>query len=471
MTTHSKKTPAFDVEAAAAEGISVHGGLIALDALAREFGLWEKIRALRCLDPRKDTSHGYGPEVLVAQIVLSFCCGGAGLSDAEKLLRDRDPVLNEVLGIQRGAAASSLGEWLRAQTPESVDALQGLTREFIAWVLQRADARRVRRDGVLEIFFDDTQLELYGKHFEGAALNYNGDTTLSWQTLWVGPFLVGGVFGDGSRDVSEDLPALLADTRPLWLDAARTGTAHFYADSGSSAGGYLMKIDAETWGWSVSYNKWTEIPERLARELPAARWTPPRESIGRKGQAILEQFAWVRHMPGEECSHPVDFAVVRWHDQDGLPLHHYAFVAGRAGKTAGAHDPESARALFARHHLKGAREQGFSELLSDLDLHHPPCQSLVANRMWYALGMLAFDLMTAFQILHLPDDAQAMRTRSLIRYLVTVPVKLVRHAHRLKAILLVPLNWLRWWKQFVRELFPKRPRGRPPKHRSAPPDG
>lgn len=39
------------------------------------------------------------------------------------------------------------------------------------------------------MFFDDTQLEVGGRKFEGAALNYNGDLALSWQTLWVGPLL------------------------------------------------------------------------------------------------------------------------------------------------------------------------------------------------------------------------------------------------------------------------------------------
>ncbi len=44
---------------------------------------------------------------------------------------------------------------------------------------------------------------------------------------------------------------------------------------------------------------------------------------------------------------------------------------------------QEARELFARHKLKGDRERAFGELLpGDLDLHHPPRQSLAANRMF-----------------------------------------------------------------------------------------
>jgi len=86
-------------------------------------------------------------------------------------------------------------------------------------------------EGTLEVFFDDTQIELHGKYFEGAALNYNGDVTLSWQTFWTGPFLTGGVLGAGNREVSAELPELLEKSRPLWETAALAGKAHFYAAS------------------------------------------------------------------------------------------------------------------------------------------------------------------------------------------------------------------------------------------------
>jgi hypothetical protein len=36
----------------------VLGGLPAIEALAREFGLWDKLRALRVLDPRQRTGSG-----------------------------------------------------------------------------------------------------------------------------------------------------------------------------------------------------------------------------------------------------------------------------------------------------------------------------------------------------------------------------------------------------------------------------
>jgi len=48
-------------EFVASQKQSTLGGLPAVESLAQEFGLWDKIRALPNLDPRVHTTHGYSP--------------------------------------------------------------------------------------------------------------------------------------------------------------------------------------------------------------------------------------------------------------------------------------------------------------------------------------------------------------------------------------------------------------------------
>jgi hypothetical protein len=130
-------------------------------------------------------------------------------------------------------------------------------------------------------------------------------------------------------------------------------------------------------------------------------------------------------------------------------------VVGKAG------DLGSPQAVFERHRLKGAKEQGFSEVLSGLDLHHPPCQDLIANQAFYALAMLAYNLLITLKLLDLPEDAQTWRIRTTIRYLLTVPVSVSRHARYEVARICIPAGWLRWWRLFVDQWVPKRKPGRP----------
>jgi hypothetical protein len=458
----SKTTSHVDIVLQSAENVTAHGGAVIIDALARDFGLWERIKALNLLDHRTDKSRGFSPEVFVAQIVLSFCTGGINIEDAGRLAADT--ALGQLVGLPRMADASTINLWLNRQTREGSDALWSIIREFVQWVLARAPKERFLHKGKLDVFFDDTQIEVEGHHFENTAKNYEGDISYSWQTFWTGPFIASARLDKGSVEPSLHLAFLLDDAKPVWEPFAQKGDAHFYADSGSSAGKYLNKIDQRGWRWSVSDNKWTGALDKLAEATPGDQWSPVVNAIGRKGEAIIEQHTWVRHQPGEDCLRGHDFACVRYRAADGGDiLWRYAYIAWGepGGRPAPTHRPEAAREAFPAHHHKGALEHGFTNLLSDLDLHRPPCSRFAANEMWYTLGALAHNLLRAVQILHMEPDQQSHRLRQVIRWWMTVPVKLSRHAHRTSARYFVPKATLRWWRVMMEKIWPRRPRGRP----------
>ena len=453
----------FQVTGDNARGATAHGGQLIVDALAKDFGLWKKIQACGYMDPRKDKSRGFSPEAIVSQILFSFCSGGISLADAGRLSEDK--ALGQLLGMERWADESTLGEWLRAQNKESLKQLWAMIREFVGWVLKKAKPGRVRHGGQLEVFFDDTQIEVDGRCFKGTAINYEGALSYSWQTLWVGPFLADGEWGPGSRNPSESLRSTLEATASLWEKDAQSGCAHFYADSASSAGKYLNLLDERGWSWSVSYNKWTSKLDTLARAMGEDQWGEVREAVGRNGQPIIEQHGWLRHLPGEDCQRAQTFAVVRHKARDGGDLFwNYAYVVG-GGKLQSEkiHEPAAGHLVFERHHLKGAKEHGFHQLLGHMDLHHPPCLSNEANAFYYGLGALAFNLLMAVKVLLLEDHQQAWSVRTLIRFWLTVPVKIGNHAHRARARIFIPKAAMRWWRLFLVEHYPKRKPGRPPK--------
>ena len=444
MPAFRKQKSRLHLALTGADQATAHGGQVLVDALCRRFDLWHQLDQLPGLDPRQRTGSGFFPSALVAQLLFNFTSGGVSLADAERLGQDR--VLLSLLGLSRTADQVTLGDWLRAQSAASVRAVQSLNARFVDWVWAQAPRARLRHAGWTEYFFDDTEIEVYGQHFEGARRNYEGNLALSWQVLWKGPFVLDQQL-DGAGDVSAHLPAFLGEHQPRWQGEQ----SYFYADSASSGAPYVNGLDqAGFTAWSISYNKWTDKLERLAGELPASQWTA---GPAQPGAAPAEHYAWVKHQPGE-CARAHRFACVRRRAADEL-LDRYAFVLCQA-----AEDQRPA-AVLERHRLKGAKEQGFSQLLSDLDLHHPPCQELVANQMFYALATLAFNLLVALRVLELPDEAQGWRVRTIIRHLLTVPVSVSRHARYVRAWLCVPAGWLRWWRLFVQQWLPKRRAGRP----------
>jgi hypothetical protein len=440
----SKRKTKLHLQLTNSNQATAHGGQLLVDALCRRFDLWKRIHAELSLDPRKRTSAGFDPVAIVAQLLFTLTSGGASLADAERL--GQDHVLLDLLGLDKGADQTTLGEWLRAQTKESVLALHRINATLVDWASQQAKPGRWLHAGEVEVFFDDTQIEVEGHQFEGARINYEGNRALGWQTLWYGPWLLDGIL-DGAGDVSEHLPVLLDEHQHRWQGRP----SYLYADSGSSAGKYLNRIGQGGFGrWSISYNKWTDKLDQLASELPESQWSalPPAEQP-------QEQYTWVKHQPGQ-CQQAQRFAAVRW-KQNGDLFWRYAYRVCQAG------EKDQPKAVFERHRLKGAKEQAFSEVLTGLDLHHPPCTQLLANQAFYAIGMLAYNVLITLKILDLPDDAQSWRIQTIIRHLLTVPVSVSTHARYNVARICIPAGWLRWWRLFVEQWVPKHKTGRPVK--------
>jgi len=442
MPNYTKRKTKYHLRLTNADQASAHGGQLLVDTVCRRFNLWRRLAQQPALEHRKRTGAGFSPVANIAQLIFTFTSGGASLADAERLGQDR--VLLGLLGMERVADQTTLGQWLRAQTPESVRALHQVNADLVDWASQQAQPGRWLHGGEVEVFFDDTQLELTGHKFEGARINYDGERALGWQTLWYGPWLLDGIL-DGAGDVSEHLPELLAEHAARWQGRP----SYLYTDSASSAGKYLNGVAQAGFSrWSITYNKWTDKLDRLAGELPESQWSAPPPA----GQP-QEQYAWVRHQPGE-CEQAQTFAVLRWKEEGDL-LWRYAYRVC----CPGPHD--TPQQVFERHRLKGAKEQAFGEVLSGLDLHHPPCQELIANQAYYAVAMLAYNLLVSLKILDLPATAQSWRVTTLIRALLTLPVSVSRHARYTVAQLCIPSGWLRWWRLFVDQWVPKRKPGRP----------
>jgi hypothetical protein len=172
---------------------------------------------------------------------------------------------------------------------------------------------------------------------------------------------------------------MLERNHDLW----KGSLAHFYAESGSSAGVYLDAMAAEGWHYTVSYNRWTGPLERTAQALPPPAWKESSEA----------HHALLRNQPEGRIA-PQLYAARRW--QDG-PFERHGFIAFHDAQT------DSAR-VGERHRLKGEKEQLFGEVLNGLDLHRPPRSALRSNQAYYLIAALAYNLMIAIKLLDLPDD-------------------------------------------------------------------
>ena len=140
MPVYTKRKTRLHVQLTNSNQATAHGGQVLIDALCRRFGLWQRLHQEPSLDPRKRTGAGFSPVANVAQLLFTLTSGGASLADAERLGQDR--VLLQLLGLAKGADQTTLGEWLRGQTKESVMALHRINADLVDWASQQAQPGR-----------------------------------------------------------------------------------------------------------------------------------------------------------------------------------------------------------------------------------------------------------------------------------------------------------------------------------------
>ncbi len=75
MPLYRKRSPKLRFQFVPSQKQSTLGGLPALEALAQQFDLWNKLRRLPSLDPRTRTSHGYSPRTDRRATPLLFLVG------------------------------------------------------------------------------------------------------------------------------------------------------------------------------------------------------------------------------------------------------------------------------------------------------------------------------------------------------------------------------------------------------------
>ncbi|MGC8744825.1 MAG: hypothetical protein ACP5T0_13185 [Verrucomicrobiia bacterium] len=216
----------------------------------------------------------------------------------------------------------------------------------------------------------------------------------------------------------------------------------FLADSASSSGYYLGLIEKHFTNWSVSCNRWNNPLQVLAENMPQWVWSKLKEIQLKNNKKAQVQYYWMRYQP-HGCDKPQEFTLMRSRAEDEL-MWSYRFIVcdEQTGKT-------SAEMAFEQHNLMSDYERRSKELLNELDLHHPRCLSLAANRNFYAIVMLAYNVIQAFKYLYLSIAALGWGIHKLIRNWLLLPVRMVKHSRFLTICSYVSEQIGKWFKEFA----------------------
>lgn len=458
-----RKTHSVDIRFSDEKATSF-GGMILEHRLASRLGLW------RQLEKRlPDRSGTYSWLDIIQSAVAGLLTGSRGSFATEDVRKDEALLdMLEIPGAPEEAtfwrALEGLGEMsgegLFAQTQAE------WTREILS-VLPRRDL--LECEGFLPVFLDGSLLE-GSRRREGTKHIKDKGAGLMWTTVFAGPLVAAQALakkGEGEQSLGRRLLPLVNERvlKPLNLQSK----ALVLADSLHGKDPSLQVMEDEGLHYVVGAGALAETG-RLLQERSEAEWHElgPNPKRGWASSALC--LCWIQCADWAQKRLLVGRRVLR---EGEMFFTYYGVLTNLTEADLKTTDGVAfAKKIWRLYDAKGRMELGYQELLSDLGLHHPPCQEHLRNAGFYSVATLAHTLGVGVKLIGESSSEQrrregkkskqegaparihvrarrGMRLWRVRRKFFALPARVSRHARRLRLDFLgvaaeVRLEFERW---------------------------
>ena len=349
--------------------------------------------------PAPGSAKGYTAWEYVQPLLLMLHGGGRALEDLRKIGTDRG--LLRLLEMKSTPSSDATGDWLRRHGLAGVDALDRVNRE----ILKRA----LRSDGrawyTLDI--DATGIEADKALAEWTYKKYKGYMPIAGHLAENG-LVVAHEFREGNVSPNTRNLEFYKQCKKAMPAGKRVGA--FRADSASYQGKLLDLLHHDKVSYAVGGQLDAATLEAI-KSIPANAWRPYRDGF------IAETVHTMNIM--KTAFRLIVFKRLRQGSLFEGDGHNYHVVASNRWE-------ETAGVTLDWYHQRGEHsENRIKELKLDFGMERMPCGQFAANALFFATGVLAYNLFKLFVRKALPASWRTRRALSVRYDLYAVAGKVV----------------------------------------------
>jgi hypothetical protein len=383
------------------ERLTSLGGLVVLEELARGVGLWEEVdRALE--GPR--SGRGYEPRQFVRALVWMLHGGGRRLEDLRELRAEHEVLKG--LGLESVPDAGTTGDWLRRQGEAGAEALKQANQKLIALNLEHESEEVVLDVDATEIEAEKREAKWTYRHVQGymPLLGYVNGVCVGYQ------FREGNASpGAGILEFARNCEVRLPEGKKIY----------FRSDSAAYQAAVINHYSRPGRTFSITADQDVAV-KREIEHLPESAWTPYRTA---DDIATDRQIAQTVHtMKGTEQAFRL--IVLRWPN----PQPNLFAASAWCYHVVATNRKEPAREVIWKHNGRGQSENWHKELKLGIGMEQMPCGQCEANAMYFAIGVLAYNLAQLLKRRVLPRSYGTATLATLRWQIYRLAGKLVRHA-------------------------------------------
>jgi hypothetical protein len=386
------------------ERLTSLGGLVVLEEMARALGVWERVDEYL---KSPGSGRGYRPSEFVQPLVWMLHAGGRRLEDLRELRAEQD-VLEE-LGLRAVPDAGTVGDWLRRQGEDGVAGLEGVNRELIQGALEQEG-----EEVILDI--DATEIEADKQE---AKWTYNQVQGYMPLVGYVNGIVVGQEFREGNESAGAGIGAFAQQCEAVLPVGKRI---YFRSDSAAYQAEVINHYSQPGRTFTITADLDAAV-KREIRHLPASAWQPYRTADGlATDREIAETVHTMNATP-----QAFRLIVLRWlNPQPNLfEAERYCYHAVATNRE------ESAAEVIWKHNQRGNSENWHKELKIGVGMEQMPCGQKEANALYFAIGVLAYNLAQLLKRRVLPASYRTATVATLRWKVYRLAGKLVRHARGL----------------------------------------
>ncbi len=387
------------------ELITPRSGLALFAEVVRTLRVDQKVREAF---PRPGSNRGYGAWSYIEPLLLMVEGGGRHIEDLREI-RD-DETLRWLVGLSRMPSLSTFGDWLvRMGASGGVEAMGQISEEVAETIWKRMATAEYTLD------VDATVIEAEKREAQWTYKKVRGYQPILGFLAETGVCLA-HEFREGN--VAAQSGALRFLKRCLKrcpkIRYLRSDSAFYQAE-------VFNFCQEEGLGFTITADQDAGVKEVIKT---VRDWKP---LLGPEGEASDREVGTAIHLLSK-AREPVRLVVQRWRDPQ-LPLFEpngycYHVIASNR-------DELEAEEVVWFHNQRGQVENLIKELKIGFGMEQMTSGDFSANALWFALGVLAYNLTQAQKLLFLEEGWRSKTIATLRWQLIETAGRLVRHGRRL----------------------------------------
>jgi hypothetical protein len=385
------------------ERLTSLGGLVVVEELARARRVWERVDELL---EGPQSGRGYRPSEFVQALVWMLHGGGRRLEDLRELRAEHE-VLRQ-LGLERVPDAGTVGDWLRRQGEAGAGGINDLNRELIQKYLEQEPE---------EVILDVDATEIEAEKAE-AVWTYNQVKGYMPLLGYVDGVCVGQPFRPGNASPGGGIWEF---AQACEVALPRGKRIYFRSDSAAYQAEVINPYSQPDRSFTITADLDRAVKREIAN-LPATAWSAYRTADDVQTDREIAETVHTLN----ETKQAFRLIVLRWPNPQPSLLE-----AERYGYHAVASNREGPAAeVIWKHNERGNSENWHKELKIGFGMEQMPCGQLQANALYFAMGVLAYNLAQRLKRQVLPESYRTVTVATLRWKLYRLAGKLVRHARR-----------------------------------------